>query len=206
MKSMAFIDYQNFQINKKSFLTDNKSDTFNIDFIKLATEVNERIAIKPTLVKTFLFAPKPCEQLINVKSGYYRQYYNWLCGMKNKSYFEVIEGTQEIRPISDSIPIDLNNYSTYTTKEKGTDVNVAVNMLSKAYHNAYDVAILISGDTDYIPVVKELHNLGKTVVLATLPNQNMKKYDEYKDAHIKIDMDLLKRCTVNKSDQNQKDK
>ena len=198
MKSMAFIDYQNFQINKNSYLSENKLDTFNIDFIKLVNEVNAKITIKPTLVKTFLFAPKPCEQLMNCNNEYYRQYYNWLCGMKNKSYFEVIEGTQEIRPASKDIPIDLNDYSTYTTKEKGTDVNVAVNMLSKAYHNAYDVAILVSGDTDYIPVVKELHNLGKTVVLATLLNQNVNKYDEYKDAHIKIDINMLKNCSVNK--------
>ena len=75
-----------------------------------------------------------------------------------------------------STPINISDSSTYTTEEKGTDINVAVNMLSKAYTNAYDIAILVSGDTDYVPVVQQLHNIGKIVVLATLPHQNVSKY------------------------------
>lgn len=50
--------------------------------------------------------------------------------------------------------------------EKGIDVMVAVDMLTLAYKNAYDTAILISSDADYksaIEVVK--FDLGKTVEL-----------------------------------------
>ena len=114
--------------------------------------------------------------------------------MKSKPLFEVIEGTQEIRQISKDTKIDITNPSTYTTQEKGTDINLAVNMLSKGYQNAYDVAILLSGDTDYIPVIRELHHLGKIVVLATFPTQNVSKYDEYRDIHIKMNLQFLKSC------------
>ena len=67
-------------------------------------------------------------------------------------------------------------------------------MISKAYTNAYDVAILVSGDTDYLPVVKQLHNIGKIVVLATLPQQNISKYKGLYDQHIKITDEILQKC------------
>lgn len=192
MRSMAFIDYQNFEICKSAYLASIKEDKINVNFSVLANKLNEKISIKPTLMKTYLFAYKPCEELLKLTK--YQSYYNWLSAIKNTSYFEVIEGTQEIRQLHKGTEIDINNPATYRTKEKGTDINLAVQMLSKAYQNAYDVAILISGDTDYIPVIRELHNIGKIVILATLPNQNVKKYDEYKDAHLKIDVDFLKTC------------
>lgn len=192
MKSMAFIDYQNFEICKTDYLKSIKRNTFNINFQKLANCLNDRIPLQPNLMKTFLFAYKPCDELLQLDT--YRNYYNWLSGLRNKPFFEVIEGVQQLRPVNSSIPINIYDNSTFKTKEKGTDINLAVNMLSKAYQNAYDIAILVSGDTDYIPVIKELHNLGKIVVLATLPTQNIKRYDEYRDAHIKIDIQLLKEC------------
>ena len=192
MKSMAFIDYQNFEICKTEYLKSLKVNVFNINFQNLANCLNDRISLQPNLMKTFLFAYKPCDELLQLDM--YRNYYNWLSGLRNKPFFEVIEGVQQLRPVNSSIPIDIYDNSTFKTKEKGTDINLAVNMLSKAYQNAYDIAILVSGDTDYIPVIKELHNLGKIVVLATFPTQNIKRYDVYRDAHIKIDIKLLKEC------------
>ena len=194
MKSMAFIDYQNFEICKTEYLKSLKVNVFNINFQNLANCLNDRISLQPNLMKTFLFAYKPCDELLQLDM--YRNYYNWLSGLRNKPFFEVIEGVQQLRPVNSSIPIDIYDNSTFKTKEKGTDINLAVNMLSKAYQNAYDIAILVSGDTDYIPVIKELHNLGKIVVLATFPTQNIKRYDVYRDAHIKIDIKLLKECIL----------
>ena len=182
--------FRKWQLFSRHYLKSINSNTFNVNFLKLAENLNKKITLCPTLMKTYLFAYKPCDALMKIER--YSNYYNWLSGLKNKPYFEVIEGRQEIRATNNDVAVDINDKSTYTTKEKGTDINLAVNMLSKAYQNAYDVAILISGDTDYIPVIKELHNIGKIVILATFPNQNVKKYDEYRDAHIKIDLGLLK--------------
>lgn len=52
-----------------------------------------------------------------------------------------------------------------TQVDKGTDVNIAVEMLKHAYNKAYDVAILISRDADFAGVVKIIKNLGKNVEL-----------------------------------------
>lgn len=57
-----------------------------------------------------------------------------------------------------------------TTKEggdsytiKGDDIHLALDMLRDAYDNKYDVAILISGDGDFTPLVRYVKALGKSV-------------------------------------------
>ena len=47
--------------------------------------------------------------------------------------------------------------------EKGVDVMLATDMLSLAYKNAYDSAILVSGDSDFSYTVEEVQSLGKRV-------------------------------------------
>ena len=46
---------------------------------------------------------------------------------------------------------------------KGDDIYLATDMLSFAYENKYDVAILVSGDGDFVPAIKKLQKLGKKV-------------------------------------------
>lgn len=46
---------------------------------------------------------------------------------------------------------------------KGDDVYLAIDMVSGAYENLFDVAILVSGDEDFVPVIKRLQKLGKVV-------------------------------------------
>ncbi len=46
---------------------------------------------------------------------------------------------------------------------KGDDINIAVDMVSMAYENAYDTAILVSGDGDFVPAIKVVQKLGKNV-------------------------------------------
>jgi uncharacterized LabA/DUF88 family protein len=45
--------------------------------------------------------------------------------------------------------------------EKGVDVKIAVDLLVGAYDDLYDVAILISSDTDLIPAIKKIKHLKK---------------------------------------------
>lgn len=59
-----------------------------------------------------------------------------------------------------------NIVDTFSTQvDKGTDVNIAVEMLKHAYNRAYDVAILISRDADFVGVVKIIKDLGQNVEL-----------------------------------------
>lgn len=56
-------------------------------------------------------------------------------------------------------------------KEKGTDVRIAVDMLSMACDGLLDTALLLSSDSDMQPVVKELKRRGVSVVYVGFANQ-----------------------------------
>lgn len=102
-------------------------------------------------------------------------------------------GRQDIHRIY-GVEFDINDPSTYTTEEKETDINIATHMIAKGFQNAYDIAILVSGDTDYVQVIRTLHDLGKIVVIAHFPEQNIAKYQGMYDAEVILDDDLLHRA------------
>ena len=52
-----------------------------------------------------------------------------------------------------------------TRKSKGVDIALATDMLSNAYNNNFDVAVLVAGDGDYIPLVSEVKRPGKVVYI-----------------------------------------
>ena len=68
---------------------------------------------------------------------------------------------------------DLSKKSGYTIKasfnkkvshvifEKKVDVKLAIDLICYAYEDVYDIAVLVSGDGDFIPVIKKLKKLNK---------------------------------------------
>jgi uncharacterized LabA/DUF88 family protein len=48
-------------------------------------------------------------------------------------------------------------------KTKSVDINICVDALRHAYNNSLDALILLSGDGDYIPLIKEVMRQGKQV-------------------------------------------
>ncbi|MGX2971110.1 NYN domain-containing protein [Helicobacter sp. T3_23-1059] len=65
------------------------------------------------------------------------------------------------------------------TKEKQTDINIALQMYEDAIYNKYDKAILLSADTDFIPAIEKVNNLGKEVLQLLLPQHNYSsKFDK----------------------------
>lgn len=197
---MVFIDYQNFNINLKKHYNGKQFKPINYQL--LGKEINKLIPLQSEVVKTYVFAYRPCEELLNLE--YHRKYYEWLNNtLKKTPYLEVIEGRQEIRKIKDK-EFDINDPDSYTTEEKETDINLATHMVAKGFQNAYDIAILVSGDTDYVNVIKTLHSLGKIIVIAHFQHQNISKYDGIYDAEIVLYDSLLNKTIINKKEQDKK--
>ncbi|MBV8549909.1 MAG: NYN domain-containing protein [Acidobacteriaceae bacterium] len=53
-------------------------------------------------------------------------------------------------------------------KAKGVDIALTKDMLVQAFFDNYDIAVLVAGDGDYVPVVEEVKRQGKRVVLQFL--------------------------------------
>ena len=57
------------------------------------------------------------------------------------------------------------------TEEKGVDTAIATDMMRLAWDNNYDVAVLVSSDRDFIPVVQSLETKGIRVIHGAFPPQ-----------------------------------
>lgn len=71
--------------------------------------------------------------------------------------------------------------------EKGIDVAIAVEALSLAFQNAYDTAVIVSGDGDYVELVETLKRYGKHVESAMFRNQSAGILIEHVDVFRDLD-------------------
>lgn len=55
------------------------------------------------------------------------------------------------------------------TEEKGVDTRLATEMISHAWEEAYDLAVLVSADRDFAPVIEFLQTKGRNVIHAGFP-------------------------------------
>ncbi len=71
--------------------------------------------------------------------------------------------------------------------EKGIDILIATDMISLAFKNAYDTAVLVSGDSDFIPVIEKIQELGKRVENASFKRESSYNLRKICDDFILLD-------------------
>jgi uncharacterized LabA/DUF88 family protein len=87
-------------------------------------------------------------------------------------------------------------------QQKGVDVKLAIDMLGKAYRNEYDTAVLVSGDSDFVEMVKTVKEAGKHVVLAcALPRPKLSYHPSVElrvacDSVVMLDASFLSGCEL----------
>jgi len=88
--------------------------------------------------------------------------------------------------------------------QKGTDVQLAVDLVNFAHFNNFEVAIVCSGDLDLLESCKQIKSLGKIVVLVSHSNQvspiMVKESDFYLNLST-IDQQTLKELVISKGGQ-----
>lgn len=72
--------------------------------------------------------------------------------------------------IRKKIPCYNCGYVIKTYEEKASDVNIATQIVADAYQDKYDVAILVSADSDMTPAIDLARQAGKTVYIYFPPN------------------------------------
>lgn len=114
--------------------------------------------------------------------------------MKNAPYTDVIEGRYVARPLDENIPMEIDNKGTYYKVEKGTDINLSVHAISKAFYNSYDIAFFLSADTDYIKVYEVLKSIGKITVVVGVKGQNVNNIRPIVDNVLILDEKFFDKC------------
>ncbi len=199
LRAMVFIDYENFNISYYNYhkLLNASASGYTVPRLNYKTfpqKLVRHISDNAVLVKTYLFAPKPDSFLMTDPAR--KSKYDWLSGLNSFDYFTVVEGSHIARPTNHSVAMDINNKSTYYVQDKGTDVNLAITALNIGFHNGYDMAIIVGGDTDYIPVADILCGIGKTVVFVGVKNQNLSRFEQHSDAQILLDKSFFSNCYI----------
>jgi uncharacterized LabA/DUF88 family protein len=92
--------------------------------------------------------------------------------------------------------VQVGYYDIQHSVEKGTDVNLSIDMLNGAYHNAYDIAILLSADQDYKKVIDTIKNMGKVVELALPKNAKAGELIKCTDHFIGLSNTELESCWI----------
>lgn len=182
LKGMVFVDHMNFDIAVQDlYLPDEPAPKLDYNIVfKGIVSLRDNIRY----LKTFIFAPKPDDFLMgDVKL---KNYYKWTQGLKSSKYIDVVEGRYISRPTTENDK-DINDKTTYYKVEKGTDINLAVHALTKAFNDSFDVAFIVSADTDYRPVYEQLKNMGKLVVLVVVKGQNISSLKTEIDDTIVLD-------------------
>lgn len=85
-----------------------------------------------------------------------------------------------------------------TYEEKMTDVNIAVELLSDAQDNLFDIAIIVSGDSDLVgpisAVLKRFSN--KRVIAAFPPERFSKALRDSATGFIRVDQNMLRNSQL----------
>lgn len=87
------------------------------------------------------------------------------------------------------------NYRDNVPSEKMTDVNIAVEMLSDAFQDRFDTAILISGDSDLCGPIAKIREMfpKKRVVCAFPPNRVSSELKKFASAYFMIGRAKIRR-------------
>ncbi|MDD3083484.1 MAG: NYN domain-containing protein [Candidatus ainarchaeum sp.] len=79
---------------------------------------------------------------------------------------------------------------------KGDDVNLAIDLVSEAYEDNYDTATIVSGDEDFVPAIKKVQKLGKTVINAYFKSSSSASLKKICDNSIYLNKELEKIITA----------
>ena len=78
--------------------------------------------------------------------------------------------------------------------EKGIDIKLGTDMLVHGVSQNYDVAILVSGDTDFVDALQAVKDRGLNVEAALFPSSGSQRLRDVVDKVIPLDAQFLGSC------------
>jgi uncharacterized LabA/DUF88 family protein len=158
-------------------------------------------SLKNHFRRTDLDIGKFCSKTLNKRQLIRIYYYNAKVGLKEEP--ERYKHQQAFFAGVSAIPycemrlgrLIYNNWPNTPPYEKGTDVQLATDMITHNFKNNYDEAILVAGDSDYVGAVQAVKDNGKHVEVALFGNEGTSRpLREAADKVIAINAKFLKGC------------
>lgn len=180
MKVMVFIDDSNFKASVRWVNLERGHDRV-IDYYKLHRFVLEYLSLNPQYknkelihIRTYVYTGEYTDPL-------FKRIKNTIAGSTDAEKIKFEKLLNETEKCKEGQKRFLSKTMTYNffeirkkplqftkTKgifQKGVDVQLAVDLVSNAYHNNYDIAVLFSGDIDLLESLKLIKNLGKHIII-----------------------------------------
>lgn len=153
---IVFLDYSNFHQVLAKFTDGGFPEQRRFDFQGFVQTLTRGM----DLIKVYFV----CSSAPATGSGLQR-FYDWLDGQE---FFYVKQFERRANQFGEQ-------------REKQVDVYLATQVVALAYENAYDIAIIVSGDEDFVPAIEIVQQKGKVVVVvsstALLSDELRKKAD-----------------------------
>jgi uncharacterized LabA/DUF88 family protein len=151
MKICIFFDGQNFYRSLQRF-----DDSLRVDYDRLATWITQAVGGTGAMFGGAYYYVGVSPDAPQVVEGF-------LKGLELRPGYFVKREPRVRRSVR--CPACGNDYE-YTT-EKRVDTRLVADLIHYAANNAYDAAVLVSGDDDFVPAVEAVNALGKQVWVAT---------------------------------------
>ncbi len=174
---IIFIDGSNIYHILKDLFPDKKPNDFNFDnFIKYLTG-------KRKLVRTYYYNA-PLDRKKD-KESY----------IKQQRFFDKIQRIQNFTFVLCRMQKrKVDGKTIYEVKED--DIHLAVDMVKLAYNNAYDTAILVSSDGDFVPAIQAIKEKGKNVENIGFENKFSYHLQQESDKFLKLRKEAAKQFFV----------
>ncbi len=173
---MIFIDGNNLYHSLKHV-----AGRTNLDF----QEFSKRLVKERHLIRVYYYnAPLNRED----DDEKYRMQQSFFDSLDSVPYLTKKFGRLEKRLVKQTLP-DGTFFAAPTYVEKGVDTFIVIDMLSHAYKDNYDTAILVSGDEDFAILVETIKDLGKHVEVANLGGSYLLR--QTADKYVLIDKEFL---------------
>jgi uncharacterized LabA/DUF88 family protein len=174
---IIFIDGSNhYHILKKLFRNSKKLTNFNFEkFVNLLLKPNQK------LIRIYYYTA-PLDRLKDEETY-----------IKQQKFFEKLRKIPNFKLILCRMQKQkINGEICYIVKED--DIHLAVDMVRLAYNDAYDSAILVSSDGDFIPAIQAVKEKGKNVINIGFQNKFSFYLKQECDEFRKLGKEELELC------------
>jgi len=169
MKVMIFVDLKNFELSCASV-----NEHYMLDYYKIPSFlfnlVNKKYNLNkynPELIRAYAYTGEYTTSLMEQLRKFY--------GEDSPKYKEYVEKSKKQKQVEswfdkcDFFELKLKPLKIRDNepRQKGVDVQLAVDLVSHAYQDNYDMAIVCSGDADLLESMTLVKNLGKRIIVVS---------------------------------------